>query len=160
MLIWFTHKSLDAWETVISALYAAGFRVTRIWPVSSELLTRLVSKRNNSTLNMTLVIVARKRIEESDEACLKELAVEMMNEMYDTLIELDATEIELKTFLQAAAMCAATKIKPPRTEPNLIQYIQLKLIPKTKKIASEFISKLYKLTVNKKNENINLEDFL
>jgi len=154
LLVWFTHRSLDAWETVINALCNAEFYVTRIWPVTSELLTRLVTKGNGSTLNRTLIIVARKRkaLGEIKETELKDHVIRMMEEMRDALSELNVTEIEINTFLQAAAMCAVTRVQ------NKEKNIQ-KLISQAKKIAREYIPKLLEEKhVRKKTDS--LVDFL
>ena len=160
LLVWFTHRSLDAWETVISALYAAGFYVTKVWPVTSELLTRLVSKKNDS-INTTLIIVARKRTEEKiNKDGLEKHAIKMMGEMCEALSELGTTEIELRTFLQATAMCAVTRVPLPKDEPNPIQYIQSKLIPWAKKLAEEETPAAYRFKlIRSKGSKSKLEDF-
>ena len=61
LVVWFTHRTLNAWKSIISALYGSNFYVTRIWPVTTELLTRLVARKNNNVLDRTLTIVARKK---------------------------------------------------------------------------------------------------
>jgi len=129
LLVWFTHNSIEAWKAIVTALYFGGFYVTKIWPVTSELLTRLVSKGNGQALNKTLIIVARKRREEKiDEKMLKDYALHLMKEMYDVLVSLGATDAEFHIFLKAAAMCAATKAYIPKGEDST-QYLESKLIP-------------------------------
>lgn len=156
LLVWFTHKSLDAWETVISSLCNAEFYVTRIWPVTLELLTRLVTKGGNgdSTLNRTLIIVARKRkiVKDVKENELKDHVIKMMKEMYDALSELDVTEVEINTFLQAVAMCAVTRVE---MEGKNIQ----ELISQAKGIAREYIPKLLKIKKDILEKTTNLRDF-
>ena len=144
LLVWFTHNSIEAWKAIITALYAGGFYVTKIWPVTSELLTRLVSKGNGSVLNKTLIIVARKRKEEkTDENMLKDYALRLMEEMRDVLASLGTTKAELHIFLKAAAMCAATKANLPKDK-DPIQYCESKLIPLLVSFADETAPALLK----------------
>jgi adenine-specific DNA methylase len=144
LLVWFTHNSIEAWKAIITALYIGGFYVTKIWPVTSELLTRLVSKGNGPVLNKTLIIVARKRKEEKiDENLLKDYALHLMEEMYNVLANLGATKTELHIFLKAAAMCAATKANLPKDK-DPIQYCELKLIPLLVSFADKMSPILYR----------------
>jgi adenine-specific DNA methylase len=161
LLVWFTHKSIEAWKAIVSALYMGGFYVTKIWPVTSELLTRLVSKGNNSTLNKTLIIIARKRGKEEkiDESKLKEYVLNLMEEMLDTLVEIGTTRSELRTFLRATAMCAITRVPLPKSLPDPIQYCKSELIPWSVKLVDELLPILYE-RFNKKCTKYTLEKFL
>ena len=137
LLLWFTHRSINAWETIIKALCNSKFSVTKIWPTTSELLTRLVTKGNGERLNRTLIIVARKKdyLRESNEKELENLTIELIDDMYETLSKLDVIKTEVEIFLLAAAMCAVTKIKDADKKID-------DLISKTKEIAREYIPKL------------------
>jgi len=140
LLTWFTHRSLEAWKSIIAALYAGDFYVTKIWPVTSELLTRLVSRKNNSALNRTLIIVARKGTDKILEEGRLEVHVKyLMKEMTDTLIEIDAAPSECSVFLKAAAMCAVTRIPKPQSIEDPIEYCNEKLIPLSLTIAEKFL---------------------
>ncbi len=159
LLTWFTHRSLEAWEAIICALYAGGFYVTKIWPVTSELLTRLVSKKNSLALNKTLIIVARKREEkEVSEEELKEYALYLMKEMTEVLAEIGSTRSELRTFLRAAAMCAATKVPLPKDVSKPIQFCKSELIPRLVKLAEKMFPTMYE-QFDKKYLKRTLEDF-
>jgi len=160
LLTWFTHRSLEAWKAIISSLYAGGFRVTKLWPITSELLTRLVSKGGDSTLNRTLIIVARKRgEEETSESELKEYAINFMKEMSDALADIGATQSEFRTFLLAASMCAITRIPLHRGVSDPIQYCKSELIPWSVKLADEMFPTLYE-QFNKTSPKHTLENFL
>ncbi|MDZ7704516.1 MAG: hypothetical protein U5L04_08555 [Trueperaceae bacterium] len=56
----FAHKSTDAWETLISALVKAGFRVEASWPLHTEMATRLRA-RNSAALASSTFINCSKR---------------------------------------------------------------------------------------------------
>lgn len=135
LVVWFTHRSLNAWKSIISALYGSNFYVTRIWPVTTELLTRLVAKKNQNVLDRTLIIVARKKSEIN--IGMKDHAKKLVYEIVKALKEIGTNEEELKTFVYAAAMCGIT-VEP--IENNPIQYSYNKLIPASMQIAEEIIA--------------------
>jgi len=132
--VWFTHRTLNAWKSIISALYGSNFYVTRIWPVTTELLTRLVAKKNNDVLDRTLIIVARKKLKTKVD--MKEHAQKLAYEIADALKEIGTSGKELKTFLYAAIMSSVT-VMP--LENDSINYCYSKLIPKSLEIAKEII---------------------
>lgn len=134
LIVWFTHRSLNAWKSIISALYGSNFYITRIWPVTTELLTRLVAKKNNNVLDRTLIIVARKKLE--TKIGMEEHAQKLAYEIADALKEIGTSGKELKTFLYAAIMSGVT-VEPLKNDP--INYCYSKLIPKSLKIADEII---------------------
>ena len=124
LIVWFTHKSMSAWKTVISALYGSNFFVSRIWPVTTELLTRLVARNNGSTLNKTLIIVARKKGNFS--AKMEEYAEKLAVETLEALEKVGSTESEKRVFLNAAVMSSVT-VEPLKENPILHCY-ELSLI--------------------------------
>ncbi|MEM3715401.1 MAG: hypothetical protein QXF82_10690, partial [Nitrososphaeria archaeon] len=143
LLTWFTHRSMDAWKAIVCALYTGGFYVTKLWPVTSELLTRLVSKKKDSALNKTLIIVARKSEEkEISEKELKDFSINMMKEICDILLGIGTNKSEFLTFLKAAAICALTRAPPPENE-DPIQYFEEKLIPWSTKLVNEMLDYFY-----------------
>jgi len=136
LIVWFTHRSLNAWKSIISALYGSNFYITKIWPVTTELLTRLVAK-NNNVLDKTLIIVARKKLEIKID--MKEHAKKLAEGLANALKEIGTSNNELKIFLLAAIMSSIT-VEP--LENNPINHCYLKLIPKSLKIAEEIIPKI------------------
>ena len=149
LIVWFTHRTLNAWKSIISALYGSNFYVTRIWPVTTELLTRLVAKNNNNVLDRTLIIVARKKLE--TRANMKEHAQKLAYEIADALKEIGTSGKELKTFLYAAIMSSVT-VMPLQNDP--INYCYSKLIPESLKFADEIISGLMDKFHEENNKNI------
>ena len=137
LIVWFTHKSMSAWKTVISALYGSNFFVSRIWPVTTELLTRLVARNNGSTLNKTLIIVARKKGNFS--AKMEEYAEKLAVETLEALEKVGSTESEKRVFLNAAVMSSVT-VEPLKENPILHCYEHL--IPKSAEIAEKILGRL------------------
>ena len=60
LILWFSHKSLEAWKAVIDALQNTGFVITNIIPIVSEHPTRSVTKGGLIGLSHVLILVARK----------------------------------------------------------------------------------------------------
>jgi len=161
LLTWFTHRSLEAWKSIIAALYAGGFYITKIWPVTSELLTRLVSKQNNLTLNRTLIIVARKRMDRNLERYKLERHVKhLMKEMAEILMEIGASPSELNVFLKAAAMCAVTRTPRSQEIKDPIRYCDGKLIPLSLTIAERFLQPILDEFKKRTQYESKLENFI
>jgi putative DNA methylase len=51
----FAHKSTEAWETLISALIQAGFRVEASWPLHTEMQTRLRARESAALASSTFL---------------------------------------------------------------------------------------------------------
>jgi len=60
LVLWFTHPTDLAWRTIGEALYDAGYVVSKVWPVKTEMGTRYKKQVNVVAQEMSLVIVARK----------------------------------------------------------------------------------------------------
>ena len=60
LVLWFSHKSLEAWKAVIKALREAEFKLTNIIPLVSEHPTRSVTRSGKSGFSHVLILVARK----------------------------------------------------------------------------------------------------
>jgi len=58
----FSHKSTDAWETIINALLNSGLYLTASWPVNTEMKARLRAKES-AALASSIYMVCRKRTE-------------------------------------------------------------------------------------------------
>jgi len=60
LLLWFSHRSIEAWKTVLRAIREARFKVVNIIPFVSEHPTRSITKGGVSGINRVLILVARK----------------------------------------------------------------------------------------------------
>lgn len=60
MVVWFTHKEADAWDTLGAAMMEAGFTIEASWPVSTQPQTSLHHAKKNSAKS-TVMLVCRKR---------------------------------------------------------------------------------------------------
>jgi len=66
LTVMFTHKRVDAWDTLASALIGAGFEMTASWPIRTEFGHSLHQAKKNAAAS-TILLVCRKR-EPSDQA--------------------------------------------------------------------------------------------
>jgi adenine-specific DNA methylase len=66
LTVMFTHKRVDAWDSLGSALIEAGFAVEASWPVHTESEHSLHQARKNAAAS-TILLVCRKRHASTDE---------------------------------------------------------------------------------------------
>jgi putative DNA methylase len=62
MVVVFAHKDVQAWETLVSAMIAAGWTVTASWPIDTEMGNR-TRALNSAALASSIWLVCRKRPE-------------------------------------------------------------------------------------------------
>jgi adenine-specific DNA methylase len=60
LILWFSHRKLEAWKAVIEALRNAEFKLTNIIPLISEHPTRSITRGGASGISHVLILVARK----------------------------------------------------------------------------------------------------
>ena len=61
LIIMFTHKATDAWDTLAMSLMEAGFEITASWPVHTESnISMHIAKKN--AVKSTIFLVCRKRL--------------------------------------------------------------------------------------------------
>ncbi|MDB2249820.1 DUF1156 domain-containing protein [Halorubrum ezzemoulense] len=71
MTVMFTHREMDAWDTLTSALIDAGFTITATHPIKTEMGDR-VGLQGKASADSSIFLVARKREGRSDERTLWE----------------------------------------------------------------------------------------
>ena len=62
LTVMFTHKRVEAWDTLASALIGAGFTIKASWPVHTESEHSLHQAKKNAAAS-TILLVCRKRVE-------------------------------------------------------------------------------------------------
>jgi len=60
LTVMFTHKRVDAWDTLAAALIGAGFEMTASWPIHTESEHSLHQAKKNAAAS-TILLVCRKR---------------------------------------------------------------------------------------------------
>lgn len=66
LTVMFTHKRVEAWDTLATALIGAGFSIQSSWPVHTESEHSLHQARKNAAAS-TILLVCRKRTDETGE---------------------------------------------------------------------------------------------
>ena len=61
LVLWFSHRKLEAWKAVVRALREAEFKLTNIIPLVSEHPTRSITRGGKSGISHVLILVARKK---------------------------------------------------------------------------------------------------
>jgi len=63
LTLMFTHKKVEAWDTLASALIGAGFVIRASWPIHTEFEHSLHQARQNAAAS-TILLVCRKRMDD------------------------------------------------------------------------------------------------
>lgn len=66
LTVMFTHKKVEAWDTLASAIIGAGFTIQASWPVHTESEHSLHQAKKNAAAS-TIMLVCRKREQENGE---------------------------------------------------------------------------------------------
>ena len=66
LTVMFTHKRVEAWDTLATALIGAGFSIQSSWPVHTESEHSLHQAKKNAAAS-TILLVCRKRTDETGE---------------------------------------------------------------------------------------------
>jgi len=71
MTVMFTHRDMDAWDTLTSALISAGFTITATHPIKTEMSDR-VGLQGKASADSSIFLVARKQDTQTSERTLWE----------------------------------------------------------------------------------------
>ncbi|WP_265109160.1 DUF1156 domain-containing protein [Halosolutus halophilus] len=71
MTVMFTHREMDAWDTLTSALISAGFTITATHPIKTEMSDR-IGMQGKASADSSIFLVARKQVTNSPERTLWE----------------------------------------------------------------------------------------
>jgi putative DNA methylase len=69
LTVMFTHKRVEAWDTLATALIGAGFTIKASWPVHTEFEHSLHQAKKNAAAS-TILLVCRKRPSPSDDGAV------------------------------------------------------------------------------------------
>lgn len=69
MTVMFTHKRVEAWDTLSKSLIDAGFEVVSSWPIHTE-SQHSMHQANKAATASTILLTCRKRDEETNQAVL------------------------------------------------------------------------------------------
>ena len=102
--------SSTGWETFLEGLIRAGYQITSTWPMRTELVTGL--KTSTNVLSSSIVITARKRMEDESLVTRKEFVEELKVRMEDAVFEMmiaDISPVDLQQSAIGPGMSVFTK---------------------------------------------------
>jgi len=124
LVLWFTHPTDVAWRTVGRSLYEAGYVVTRIWPLKTEMKERYKRQVNVVAQETSLIIVARKgsrqRLAEVGVDVRRSLlgnarfrgeVVKAVEEARSVAKEAGASPADMMTLILGTALAVATRFE-------------------------------------------------
>ena len=94
-------QASTGWETMLSAIIRAGFAITGTWPMRTEMANRSVASNTNA-LASSIVLVCRKRPEESASCSRRSFITELKRELRAALKKLQNSNIAPVDMAQAA----------------------------------------------------------
>jgi putative DNA methylase len=104
MVVWFTHKRAEAWDTLATAMMEAGFTIEASWPVSTQSETSMHHAKKNSAKS-TIMLVCRKRQSlDQDETFFEDIEVELRQaarsavEKFEREVGVGGVDLQLATY--------------------------------------------------------------
>lgn len=76
LTVMFTHKQVEAWDTLATALIGAGFRIQASWPIHTEFEHSLNQAKKNAA-ESTILLACRKRQQASEPVWWEDLKAEV-----------------------------------------------------------------------------------
>jgi len=110
-LLWFAHRTGEAWSTTVRSLLDAGFIITAVWPVRSE-MERSIHVSGKAALRTSMIVVCRKRQEKAG-GFLQDAIAELDQTIENRLVELDEMGLVGPDFMMGA-MAHALKVASER----------------------------------------------
>jgi len=105
MTVMFTHREMDAWDTLTSALINAGFTITATHPIKTEMSDR-VGLQGKASADSSIFLVARKREDRSSGRTLweevqddiREAARDQAEEILDSGYNISKTDTAIAAY--------------------------------------------------------------
>ena len=104
MVVWFTHKRAEAWDTLATAMMEAGFTIEASWPVSTQSEVSLHHAAKNSAKS-TIMLVCRKRLSrDADETFFEDIEAELRGaarmavEKFEADVGIGGVDLQLATY--------------------------------------------------------------
>jgi putative DNA methylase len=104
MVVWFTHKKAEAWDTLATAMMEAGFTIEASWPVATQPVVASNHAKKNSAKS-TIMLVCRKRASSNNgdvffddiETDLRQAARDAV-EKFEAEVGIGGVDLQLATY--------------------------------------------------------------
>ncbi|MEM2126614.1 MAG: hypothetical protein QXH67_00115 [Candidatus Bathyarchaeia archaeon] len=131
LIVWYTHSDPEAWEAVLSGLYASKFLVTKAWNVRTE-AGRFIARHGGSAFFTSLALVARKTGESiivgerivgelKLNEQVKKVIIESVEDALESARVSGASDREAYIMALAGAIAGATRIRNPAIESEAVE---------------------------------------
>lgn len=104
MVVWFTHKRSEAWDTLGTSMMEAGFAIEASWPVGTQPEVSMHHAGKNSAKS-TIMLVCRKRRSKSDgEVFFEDIEAELRQaarsavEKFEAEVGVGGVDLQLATY--------------------------------------------------------------
>ncbi len=97
----FNNAASSGWETMLTAIIQSGFTITGTWPMRTEMSSRSIAVGTNA-LSTSIVLVCRKRPEDSPSTTRRNFIAELKRELRPALKKLQDSNIAPVDLAQSA----------------------------------------------------------
>jgi hypothetical protein len=131
LTVMFTHKDVEAWDTLGTALIQAGFRIDASWPVHTESEHSLHQAKKNAAAS-TILLVCRKRAKRSEPVWWDDLKGQVRERARDKAEEFEkagirGVDLYISTFGPVLAIISENwPVLTSQTDPKTGQPLPLK----------------------------------
>jgi len=136
LIVWFTHSDPRAWEAIVGSLYAAGFSLSKAWPVWTEMAQRRVALMTSAFFTSLLLVLKKRRPEETiitgernpskliqDESIVNVIRQGVIDALQSAYMS-KASGSEMFIMGLAGAIASCTKIWNPQVEVHRVKTLE------------------------------------
>ena len=104
MVVWFTHKRAEAWDTLGTSMMEAGFTIEASWPVATQSLTSLHHAKRNSAKSTIMLVCRKRRGESGKETFFEDIEAELRQaartavEKFEAEVGVGGVDLQLATY--------------------------------------------------------------
>jgi putative DNA methylase len=90
LVVWFTHKRAEAWDTLATAMMEAGFTIEASWPVATQSEISLHHAKKNSAKSTIMLVCRKHNGDAADETFFDDIEAELRQAARDAVEKFSA----------------------------------------------------------------------
>jgi adenine-specific DNA methylase len=104
MVVWFTHKRAEAWDTLGTSMMEAGFTIEASWPVATQSETSLHHAEKNSAKSTIMLVCRKRRSGAESETFFEDIEAELRQaartavEKFEAEVGVGGVDLQLATY--------------------------------------------------------------
>ena len=104
MVVWFTHKRAEAWDTLGTSMMEAGFTIEASWPVATQSDLSLHHAEKNSAKSTIMLVCRKRRGESASETFFEDIEAELRQaarmavEKFEAEVGVGGVDLQLATY--------------------------------------------------------------